>query len=441
MRPFSFAFETEGQPHARGKRVGASMRQPTGLNGCEVAVIGAGPYGLAVAAHLKHAGVETQVFGEAVSFWSRHMPRGMKLRSPWGATHIADPTGTLSLDVYDATGRMPRNQPVPLRDFVAYGRWFQEKAVPELDTRRVVRVDKAGERFRLTLDDGASLVARRVVVALGLANQEYRPAEFDGLPGELVSHASEHDDLGIFAGKRIAVVGRGQSATESAALLGEAGADVTLIARGPIHWLGEGGQPAPFKRMLAKVLTPPSAVGPFPLNWLAELPGLTRRMPDDMRAAFSARSLKPGAAGWLRPRFGPVTVEADRTIIAARPDAQGVALILDNGPAVFDHVLLATGYRPDVSRLGILSADIMARLDRIGGAPRLAAGLESSVPGLHFVGSAAVASFGPLMRFIAGSGYAARALTRRVAVAHGARQTARPFTPDLDPLTDADVSR
>ena len=399
-------------PGGIGER-GIMMVEPLGKNTCEVAVIGAGPYGLAVAAHLNDAGVETRVFGEAMSFWRRHMPRGMKLRSPWRATHIADPRGALSLDAYDTAGTLRPGEPVPLDAFVAYGRWFQDRAVPGLDARKVASVEKTTGGFYLRLNDGEVIAARRVVVALGLANQEYRPLEFAGLPAALVSHTCEHDDLARFSGRRVAVVGRGQSACESAALLSEAGAEVELIARGDIKWLGaDGDRPSAVKRLLRPVLTAPSAVGPFPLNWAVELPGMVHLFPHDLRRDFSARSLKAGAAGWLRPRFANVKINAGRTIVSARAAGKGVALTLDTGTVAFDHVLLATGYRIDIGKLGILSGDILARLDRLGGSPRLSAGFESSVAGLHFAGSSAVASFGPLMRFVAGAGFAGRAVRR-----------------------------
>ena len=392
------------------------MRKPIGRSTCEVAVVGAGPYGLAVAAHLRAAKVETAIFGEAMAFWQRHMPRGMKLRSPWHATHLSDPGRSWSMDAYDAAQKMRRSDPVPLEQFVAYGQWFQRNAVPDLDPRKVTAIDTAPGGFAIRLDDKETITARRVVVALGLANQEYRPAEFAGLPAAVVSHSAEHDDLSKFKGQRVAVVGRGQSATESAALLSEAGAEVELITRGPVWWLGIGGrQPNALKRILREALTPPSAVGPFPLNWLAELPGIVHRLPVEMRRTYNERTLRAGAAGWLLPRFGKVRVNAGRTILGAGASPGGIALHLDTGPATFDHVLLATGYRIDVARLGVLSADLLARLVRVDGSPVLSAGLESNVPGLHFVGSSAVASFGPLMRFIAGSGYAARAVARAVA--------------------------
>ena len=385
---------------------------------CEVAVVGAGPYGLSLGAHLNSAGIETRVFGRPMSFWREHMPKGMKLRSPWPATHIVDPDNLLSLDAYAAVTSLGRPDPLPLEDFVRYGEWFQKTALPDLDTRQITRIETSGRAFALSLDDGTTMRARRVVVAMGLANQEIRPAAFDGLPIDIVSHAADHADLALFRGQRVAVVGRGQSATESAALLHEAGADVTMICRGDIHWLGAETSGNAHRRdlywRLHKLLATKSGVGPFPLNWANEQPDIIHHLPRDMRTWLNAKSLRPGAAGWVRPRVGDVAVEAGRTIRGARPSGGGIALDLDNGARDFDHVLLATGYRIDVARLGILAPELLAAIATDEGSPALGRGYESSVCGLHFVGSAAVRSFGPLLRFVWGAGYAARTVTRHV---------------------------
>jgi hypothetical protein len=385
---------------------------------CEIAVVGAGPYGLSLGAHLNSAGIETRVFGRPMSFWREHMPKGMKLRSPWAATHIVDPDNLLTLDAYAAVSSLGRPDPLPLEDFVRYGEWFQKTALPDLDRRQVAMIEGAGRGFTLTLDDGTSAHARRVVVAMGLANQEVWPAAFDGLPIDIVSHAADHADLSLFAGQRVAVVGRGQSACESAALLNEAGADVTMICRGDIHWLGAETSGNAHRRdlywRLHKLLATKSGVGPFPLNWANERPDLIHHLPRDMRVWLNTKSLRPGAAGWVRPRVAGVAVEAGRTILGAYPRGSGVALDLDNGTRDFDHVLLATGYRIDVARLGILAPTLMAAMTTDEGSPVLGRGYESCVPGLHFVGSAAVRSFGPLLRFVWGAGYAARTVTRHV---------------------------
>jgi cation diffusion facilitator CzcD-associated flavoprotein CzcO len=378
---------------------------------CEVAVVGAGPYGLSVAAHLNHAGIATHVFGEPMSFWRRHMPKGMKLRSPWRATHISNPDRSLGLDAYACAHGVDRGKPLPLEDFVAYGEWFQNHAVPKVDRRAVRLIEATGDSFRMTLTDGEIFTADRVVVATGLFNQENRPQPFRDLPSALVTHTCQHADFAPFRGKRVAVIGRGQSACESAALLAEAGAEVEIISRGDIHWLGapaNASKTAAWR--LREALEPPSAVGPFPLSWLAELPAVVRRLPVQWRGEFTRRCLKPGAAGWLKPRFNNVQC-ATGTITGARAVSDRILLDLDNGAKTFDHVVLGTGYRTDLSRLGILSPQLLEKIDCADGAPLLRSRFESSVPKLHFVGSYAVKSYGPLMRFIAGAPFAARSLT------------------------------
>src|SRR5207253_586873 len=133
-----------------------------------IAVVGAGPYGLAVASHLRAAGREVRVFGKAMDFWDGHMPRGMLLRSPWAGSHIADPERALTLDRYEQAHGYKLPRQVPLADFVRYGQWFQRQAVPDLDGRLVSAVERADGGFRLTLDDGDNLWADGVVIATGI---------------------------------------------------------------------------------------------------------------------------------------------------------------------------------------------------------------------------------------------------------------------------------
>jgi FAD-dependent urate hydroxylase len=384
---------------------------------CEVAVIGAGPYGLSVAAHLRAAGIATRVFGEPMAFWRHHMPNGMLIRSPWRATHLSSPDGTLSLDAYAAQYGVDPQQRLPLEKFIAYGDWFQRHAVPDLDRRMVRRIDPDANGFRLTLADGEMPMAKRVVIATGLHSQEFRPAPFHELPPTLVSHCCEHDGFAGFRGKRVAVIGRGQSACESAALLSEAGAETELITRGEVHWLGH---PAPaagrgaLARRLRAALKAPSEVGPFPLSWLAEFPAAAHVLPAILREGFSRRCLKPGATSWLQPRFAAVACNAGRIINGARAVNDRIEVDLDNGVRSFDHVLLGTGYRTDIARLDFLPAQLREKILCSDGSPRLGAGFESSVAKLHFVGSYAVKSFGPLLRFIAGAPFAARAVATAV---------------------------
>jgi glycine/D-amino acid oxidase-like deaminating enzyme len=379
---------------------------------CVVAVIGAGPYGLSVAAHLKHAGISTRVFGDPMSFWREHMPKGMLLRSPWRATSLSDVDGALSLDAYAAERGIDAENRLPREELVAYGEWFQQRVAPDIERRMVSRVESANDCFQLTLADGEIFAADRVVVATGLANQEYRPPAFRDLPGAFVSHTCQHADFAPFCGKRVAVIGRGQSSCESAALLAGAGAEVEIIGRGDIRWLGTDtmARKSAIWR-LRDALAAPSAIGPLPWSWLVEFPDLVRHLPENLRDGFTKRCLKAGGAGWLKPRFANVKyTTAD--VAGARAVPGGIALDLDIGTRSFDHVLLGTGYRVDLSRLGFLSPRLLARVARVDGHPRLGAGLESSVAKLHFVGCYAVKSFGPLMQFISGTAFAARSVAK-----------------------------
>jgi pyridine nucleotide-disulfide oxidoreductase len=391
------------------------VKQAALRSSCHVAVIGAGPYGLSVGAHLTAANIDTRVFGDAMSFWRRSMPKGMRLRSPWRASHLADSKGEFSLDRYVDSHGLKRTEQLPREDFVRYGEWFQRKAVPNLDTRKIARVDIAEQGFRLRLEDGELLNARRVVIAMGFANQSFRPAEFEHLPATMVSHSSEHAGFDAFRGRRVVIIGRGQSACESAVLLSEAGAEVELLSRGEVHWIGTETSKADRARGVVRgtreLLTAKSAVGPFPLDWLNEAPGIIRHLPLSARQWIAARSLRPAATAWLRPRAGAIRFTAGRKVTSARTQGERIELKLDNGASsLADHVLLATGYRVDIANLGILGIPLLDRIDRVEGHPLLSAGFESSVPGLHFTGSSAIKSFGPLMRFIAGAGYAARAV-------------------------------
>ena len=204
----------------------------------EVAVIGAGPHGISTTIHLRRAGVAAHLFGKPMSFW-KGMPKGMKLRSNMSATTMVEPVGPLSLKNYLAEIGDEQAWPVPLDRFIEYGSWVQRRGVPDLDERSVNRLERAGNCFRLWLDDGDSVTSSRVVIAAGIERFKHVPGGFDQLPPETVSHTGDRSDLAAFAGRRVAVVGGGQSAFECAALMSESGAiDVELVSRNEtIVWL------------------------------------------------------------------------------------------------------------------------------------------------------------------------------------------------------------
>lgn len=394
---------------------------------CQVAIVGAGPYGLAAAAHLRAAGVDTHVFGDAMTFWQQQMPAGMYLRSAWEASHIADPRRALTLDAYQDAQGIRLSRPLPLDDFVAYGQWFQRQAVPDVDRRTITRVEGASGGFRILAEDGEPLYARRVVIATGIASFTWRPPQFDGLPAALVSHSSEHRDLTRFAGRQVLVIGGGQSAFESAALLHEAGAEVRMLVRASlVHWLGHGAWMRRHGGPL-KLLYAPTDVGPPGLSWVVALPDLFRRLPRGLQERVARRAIRPAGAAWLPARLASVPIETGRTVVSAAPAGERLRLRLDDGSdRCVDHVLLATGYRVDVTRYAFLAPALAREVRRSDGYPTLTPGFESSVAGLHFLGAPAALSFGPLMRFVSGTGYTAHALTRCIA---GERATSTSTVP------------
>jgi len=402
------------------KKKGGKIMAKNATTDCRVAIIGAGPYGLAAAAHLRAAAVETCLFGEAMEFWATQMPRGMRLRSSWAASHISDPRGELTLDRYQADRRTPVPRPIPPETFIGYGRWFQQRAAPDLDRRRVVTVEAAPGRcrFRLRLDDGAEIHARRVVVAAGIAPFARRLHRLRSLPRELVSHACEHCDLSPFAGRRVVVVGGGQSALESAALLHEAGAEVEVIARAPaVHWLDQkAAWLKSAKNPLRPLLYPPTDVGPPGLNWIVAIPALFRSLPRRLQTRVAHRSIRPAGSGWLIPRLAEARITTGREVQSARPCGDGLLLKLDDGSERHaDHLLEATGYQVDIFRHPFLPPELLSAVRTVDGYPRLGPGFESSLPGLHFIGAPAAYDFGPVCRFVAGSSFTGRLLARKIA--------------------------
>ena len=381
----------------------------------EVAVIGAGPYGLATAAHLRAAGHEVRVFGEPMGYWEASMPAGMLLRSPWRASVISSPAGRHSLAAYEHAVGGPLPRPIPRDDFVAYGRWFARHAVGDVQARRISGVELGARGLEVEDEHGDVLTARRVVLATGLAGFEHVPAPFDALPSESVSHTSAEPDLSRFAGRRVLVVGRGQSATESAALAKEAGAEVELLAAGPVHWLVRSARLHAAPGPLGSLLYAPHDVGPAGLSWVVATPGAVRRLPAQVRGRLSVRSIRPAASAWLVNRLRDVPVTNGIAVAATPRDADGVRVQLaDRRELAADHVLLGTGFRPHLDRLAILRPRLRSRIRSVGGYPLLGPGMEASVPGLHVLGALSSYSFGPVMRFVAGTWYTAPAVAQVV---------------------------
>jgi len=305
---------------------------------CDVAIIGAGPYGLSATAHLRTVkGLDVHTFGEPMSFWERNMPKGMLLRSGWAASQIADPNQSLTMEAYQAASRTHFSSPVPLDHFVEYGHWYQRQSVPGLDSRKIARVESDSKGFRLMLQDGETVLAGRLVVAAGIGSFTWRPPEFASLPCSLASHTSEHRELRRFAGKQVLVIGSGQSALESAALLHESGTEVEIVARArQIRWLG-GLVSRTMQHGLgtiSKLLYAPTDVGPAGISQVVARPDFVRRMPRSIQDWLRNRSIRPAGAGWLAARLQNVPINLGRSIVSAAPVGERIRVQLNDGSDV-----------------------------------------------------------------------------------------------------------
>jgi hypothetical protein len=379
----------------------------------DVAIIGAGPYGLSLAAHLAARGVRHRIFGRPMEFWAQIADAGgeRNLKSFCFGTNISTPTPGFTFADYNAPRGLETFEPCSIANFVEYGQWFQQTHVPWVEPVDVTGVERSADGFAVTLQNGEALGAGSVVVATGLAV----------LPSNLVTHTSKIDAFEDFKGRSVAVVGGGQSALEAAALLREAGAQAQLIAREEV--IGWQTRTSPRRTLWRMLRSPISGLGTGPKAWgLVHFAGLAHRLPDRWRTEFVKTHLPPEGAWWLRSRVeGKIPIHAGVAVTAVRPGADGVELVLrrkkDGGESKLfvEHVVAGTGYVVDVDRLGFLSADLRRTIARLERAPRLNATFESSAPGLFFVGPASAMSFGPMFRFVVGAEYASRQVCGRLA--------------------------
>ncbi len=386
-----------------------------------VAVVGAGPYGLSVAAHLAAKGVEPLVFGPPMESWRNGMPRGMRLKSEGFASCLSDPDGAFTLQAFCAGAGLPYadlDLPVPVETFTAYGTAFQERFVPHLDRRHVRHVARTAQGFALTLEDGATVAVRQVILATGLGAYRHIPAELGALPSSRLSHTCDHADYTTFAGRTVVVVGAGASAIDAAAALNRAGASAHLVSRRAGVTFYAAGP----RRWTDRFTAPMTPLGPGWKKLLCvKAPLLFHALPESVRVKIVRRYLGP-APGWAaRDDFeGKVAVTLSSSVVGACVTAAGIELEIatPDGRRTLtgiDHVIAGTGYDIDVRRLPFLDPALAADLELTRQAPRLSSHFETSVPGLYVVGTAAAYAFGPVLRFVCGAGFAARRVAARVA--------------------------
>jgi len=413
-----------------------------------VAIIGAGPYGLSVAAHLRARGVDFRIFGTPMHSWRARMPAGMLLKSEGFASNLYDPGGNFTLGHFCSQNGLPyaaMRVPVSAEALVDYGISFQRKFVPNLEDREVLAVERSSDGFVLRLGDGEAVTASRVVVAVGNTYFEHVPANLADLRPDQFSHSAHHYDLSRFAERNVTVIGGGASAIDLAALLSEAGAEVHLVVRRPAIAFSIFAPPGS-RSLWKKICKPLSGIGGgWRSLFFADAPALFRYLPQEYRSRMMRTFLGP-AAGWvMKERIARVSLLLGTEVQHAETCGERVRLRLTNHEnerfdLFTDHVIAATGYEVDVRRLSFLDEKMRLCVRPVASAPvkfapMLSQDFESSVPGLYFVGLASAYCFGPVMRFMYGAGYTAHRLSKHLSRVAAADSPAAWLVPAQHRLT------
>jgi len=386
-------------------------------------IIGAGPYGLSIAAHFRARRVGFRIFGKPMANWRHKMPRGMLLKSEGFASNLVDPEDRYTLASFCANEGVayePEGLPVSREHFIGYGQAFQRRFVPEVEEKLVVALRRSGEGFTVQLDDGEIVAADNVIIGIGVSDFAYLPPAVAQLPREFVSHASNHENMDVFRGRSVAVIGGGSSAIDIAALLHEAGATVQIVTRRselPFHT-----PPESHRSLIDRLRAPMTGIGPgWRSTFYTQAPQLFHSLPPDLRMRIVSTWLGPAGGWYMRDRVvGRVPCLTRYAPHGA--DMRGgqihLRLVRADGServAPVDHVIAATGYKIDVGAIAFLSDELRSGIAEVSGLPILSRNFQTSVPGLYLVGPAAAFSFGPMLRFVLGARYTARRLARHLA--------------------------
>jgi cation diffusion facilitator CzcD-associated flavoprotein CzcO len=395
----------------------------------DIAIIGAGPYGLSLAAYLRAARLEFRIFGKTMHSWKMNMPPGMLLKShPWSSS-LYDPTSSFTLKQFCAERGIPYHDSLislPVENFIAYGEAFQARFVPDVEQKLLVGLEPNQPGLRAVFDDGEVVTAKRIIFAVGVHPFKHVPRILSHLPAEVLSHSGDYGSLDAFAGKEVSVIGSGASAIDLAALLHEKGASVSLIARAAeLRFANPPRTQRSLLRRLAsplrRLVYPGSGIGS---SWLlkvcADAPWFIHALPQDWRLHLVRTTLGPLGGTSMKDRVvGKFTLRLGRQLETAEIHAGKVHLQLAVSDGTketlqTDHVIAATGYKIDLGRLVVLDPGILKQIRMVERTPILSMNYETSIAGLHFIGPASANSFGPVARFAFGALHPSRRLTHHL---------------------------
>jgi thioredoxin reductase len=386
------------------------------MNVCDVAVIGAGPHGLSLAAHLAARGIDFRVFGKPLSTWADHMPRNMVLKSDGFVSNLSAPSPDSTLKAYCNRNGLPyadEGLPVPLDTFLSYAATFRKRFVPMLEETNVVSLKAEDDRFGLTLETGEKLQARNVVLATGVSHFAYVPPVLAQLGPDYLSHSFAHRDGDGFEGREVAVVGRGASAVDLAWLLHQQGASVRIVARSSEIEFNKVPD-AYEESLIGKLHRPASGIGRgWKSLFCAQAPLLFYRLPESLRVRAIGSHMHPAGGWFMREKIERnIPLLLGRSIRSAGTRNGQVTLKLSGGTGredvvVCDHVIAATGYEPDMRKVPFLAPELVEQISPRPNVTLLSDTFETGVKGLYAVGLPAMHNFGPLMRFMVGAEFAA----------------------------------
>jgi hypothetical protein len=389
---------------------------PRVKHSCDLVIIGAGPYGLSLAAHLGARGVDYRIFGDPMGTWAHHMPMTMTLKSEGFASNLSGPASDSTLAAWAAKNGVAyddREKPITLDNFLSYADSFRRRFVSNVENRRVVSLDRGNDGYELALDDGERVQTQNVVLAVGVSWFQNTPDVLASLPPELLSHSFDHRDCSGFKGREVGIVGTGSSAIDLAHLLNVQGALPHIIGRAPR--IEYNIVPDPDRQSLSyRLQNPPSPIGRgWRSYFCSQAPLAFYRLPRQLKDR-AIRSHMHAAGGWfMREQIeGRIAKSLGYSVKKAvdrggRPELTLVDAGGWEDVRSFDHVISATGYRADLSRVPFLAPGLLSGIDLVDSAPFVSDNFETSLSGLYAIGLSAMTMFGPLMRFMVGTEFVA----------------------------------